>query len=131
LAEYISQKQEQVERLEDRIENLIEQEMASLVEYQASRPAVLSLRPGRRAGWESEQAKKLAFLQQLHNRLERVREIKEEMSVQGPRIKELAIRKLRMKEPDLAVAWDDIRTAHRLHEGILVKRSNARHRHDF
>ncbi len=39
LAEYVQEKQDQVERIEDRLENLIEQEMAGLEDYQAHRPA--------------------------------------------------------------------------------------------
>ena len=46
LAEYVQEKQDQVERIEDRLENLIEQEMAGLEDYQAHRPAGLFLRPG-------------------------------------------------------------------------------------
>ena len=57
-----------------------------------------------------------ATIQRLQNRLEHVREIKEEMGLHGPKIEELAVRKLRLKEPDLAGEWDDMRTAQRNHE---------------
>jgi hypothetical protein len=116
LAEYVASKYEQVERLEDRLENLIEQEMANFESSRAHRPAGLFLRPGARAAWERELARRQATIQRLQNRLEHVREIKEEMGVHGPKIEELAVRKLRQKEPDLAAEWDDMRTALRHHE---------------
>ncbi|MGO9375196.1 MAG: IncP plasmid survival protein KfrC family protein [Syntrophobacteraceae bacterium] len=118
LAEYIEAKYEQVERLEDRLENLIEQEMGDLEDCQAHRPAGLFLRPGARAAWERELARRQATIQRLQNRLEHVREIKEEMGIHGPKIEELAVRKLRLKEPDFADQWDDMRTAQRNHETI-------------
>jgi DNA repair exonuclease SbcCD ATPase subunit len=116
LAEYVQEKQEQVERLEDRLENLIEQEITNLESCQAQRPARLFLRPNARGAWEREQVRRQATIQRLQNRLEHVREIKEEMGVHGPKIEELAVRKLRQKEPDLAAEWDDMRTAQRQHE---------------
>ena len=59
-----------------------------------------------------------ATIQRLQNRLEHVREIKEDMGLHGPKIEELAVRKLRLKEPDLAGEWDDMRTAQRQHEAM-------------
>jgi len=118
LAEYIETKYEQVERLEDCLENLLEQKMANLEDYQAHRPAGLFFKPGARGAWEREQARKQATIQRLQNRLEHVREFKEEMSPHGPKIEELAARKLRLKEPDLVREWDDMRTAQRNHETI-------------
>ena len=131
LAEYVEAKYEQVERLEDRLENLIEQEMANLVDYQAHRPAGLFFRPGARGVWEREQARKQATILRLQNRLEHVREIKEEMGLHGPKIEELAVRKLRLKEPDLAGEWDDMRTAQRLHEAIKRQKEQQPARSQF
>ena len=118
LAEYVEAKYEQAERLEDRLENLIEQEMANMEDYQAHRPAGLFLRPGARGAWKREQARKQVCIQRLQNRLAHVRGIKEEMGLQGPKIEELAVRKLRLKKPDLAKEWDDMRTAQRQHEAM-------------
>jgi len=115
LAEYVEAKYEQVERLEDRLENLIEQEIANLDECQVHRPAGLFLRPSARATWEHALARKQATVQQLQNRLQHVRDIKEEMGLHSPKIEETALRKLRLKEPDLVGQWDDMRTAQRNH----------------
>ncbi len=122
LAEYVEAKYEQAERLEDRLENLIEQEMTNQEDYQAHRPAGLFLRPVARVAWEREQARKQATILRLQNRLEHVREIKEEMGLTGPKIEELAVRKLRLRKPDLADEWDDMRTAQRQHEAMKRQR---------
>jgi len=126
LAEYVQEKQEQVERLQYRLENLIEEEMANLESWQAHRPAGLFLRPAARGAWEREQARKQICIQRLQNRLEHVRGIKEEMGLQGPKIEELAVRKLRLKEPDLSGEWDDMRTAQRNHETIERQKKQPR-----
>ena len=118
LAGYVEAKYEQVERLEDRLENLLEQEMVGPEDHQAHRPLGFFLRPGARRAREREQARMQTTIQRLQDRLERVREIKEEMTPHGSKIEELATRKLRMKEPELAGEWDDMRTAQRNHETI-------------
>ncbi len=118
LADYVQEKQGQVERLEDRIENLVEQEIANLESCQVHRPAGLFLRLGARRALEREQARMQATIQRLQNRLEHVREIKEDMGLHGPKIEELAVRKLRLKEPDLAGEWDATHTAQRHHEAV-------------
>jgi len=118
LAVYVEAKYEQVERIEDSLENLIEQQMATLQDYQVHRPAGLLLRPRAREAWEREQARRQTVIQRLESRLERVREIKEEMGLNGTKIEQLAARKLRLKEPGLAGEWDIMRTAQRNHEAI-------------
>ena len=47
------------------------------------------------------------------------------MGVHSPRIDELAIRKLRAQEPELAREWDDMQEAHRLH---LARNANKKKR---
>ncbi len=128
LDEYLQAKQDQVERIEDRLENLIEQEMAGLEDYQAHRPAGLFLRPGARAAREQGLAKRQATIKRLQNRLEHVREIKEDMDLHGPKIEELAVRKLRLKEPGLAKDWDALCTARRHHETLLRMKAQGRGR---
>ncbi len=114
LADYIQEKQVQVERVEDRLQDLVEQEMINLKDLQASKPVFW--RPAARAAWEEQQAKRQEIIQRLQNRLKHVREIKEEMGLYGPRIEELAIRKLRLRQPRLADEWDAMKTAERMEE---------------
>jgi len=65
-------------------------------------------------------------MQRLHSRFESVREIKEGMGVHSPRIDELAIRKLRAQEPELAREWDDMQEAHRLYLALQRKQEKEK-----
>lgn len=121
LAVYVEAKQEQVERLEDRLENLIEQQLARLQQSQSRRPGLFAM-PGTRAAWQQQQARQQARIQCLQNRLENVREIKEGMDLHGPRIEVLAARKLRAREPELAGEWDKVRLAQRHHQALQRKK---------
>ena len=49
-------------------------------------------------------------------RLEAVREIKEGMGLHSPKIEELATRKMRAENPELASDWDAMREAGRRHQ---------------
>lgn len=121
LALYVEAKQEQVERLEDRLENLIEQQLARLQQSQSRRPGLFAM-PSTRAAWQQQQARQKARIQCLQNRLENVREIKEGMDLHGPKIEVLAARKLRAREPELAGEWDRMRLAQRHHQVMQRKR---------
>lgn len=119
-AALLEEKHDQVERIEDKLENLIDLQASRLQHTQAKQPGILAL-PGARAKWQQQLQQQKNTLRRLHGRLESVREIKEGMGVQGPRIEELAIRKLRTKEPELAREWDDMQEAQRLHQALQRK----------
>jgi hypothetical protein len=124
-AAQVEAKHDQAERIEDRLENLIEQQASRLQRTQASQPGLLSL-PGARAKWQSQVQQQQSAMQRLHGRLEAVREIKEGMGVHGPRIEELAARKLRAQEPEIAKEWDEMREAQRLHQALLRKQEQEK-----
>ena len=115
LAVQIEAKLDQAESIEDRLEHLIEQQASRLQQAQARQPGMLTL-PGTRAKWNDGIQQQQASMLRLQGRLEMVREIKDAMGLYGPRIEELATRKLRDKEPELADAWDELREAQRLHQ---------------
>ena len=115
LAVQIEAKLDQAERIEDRLEHLIEQQASRLQQAQVRQPGMLTL-PGARAKWNDSIQQQQASMLRLQGRLEMVREIKDAMGLHGPRIEELATRKLRDKEPELADAWDELREAQRLHQ---------------
>ena len=115
LAVQIEAKLDQAERIEDRLEHLIEQQASRLQQAQVRQPGMLTL-PGARAKWNDSIQQQQASMLRLQGRLEMVREIKDAMGLHGPRIEELATRKLRDKEPVLADAWDELREAQRLHQ---------------
>lgn len=121
LAAQVEAKHDQVERIEDRLEGMIEQQEAKLHQIEAKQPGFLSL-PSTKASWQSQVQQQQALLQRLHGRLEGVREIKDGMGLHGPRVEELATRKLRQAEPELAEGWDEMRAAQRAHEALMRKK---------
>lgn len=124
-AAQVEAKHDQAERIEDRLENLIEQQASRLQQTQASQPGLFS-RPGARAKWQSHVQQQQSAMQRLHGRLEAVREIKDGMSAHGPRIEELAHRKVRAQEPALAKDWEEMREAERLHQALLRKQEQEK-----
>lgn len=125
LAAQVEAKHDQVERIEDRLEGVIEQQEAKLHQIEAKQPGILSM-PGTRASWQSQVQQQQALLQRLHGRLEGVREIKDGMGLHGPRIEELATRKLRHAKPELAEGWDEMRAAQRAHESLMRKKDQEK-----
>ena len=124
-AAQVEAKHDQAERIEDRLENLIEQQASRLQQTQASQPGLFS-RPGARAKWQSQIQQQQSAMQRLHGRLEAVREIKDGMGAHGPRIEELAHRKVRAQEPGLAKDWEEMREAERLQQALLRKQEQQK-----
>ncbi|EMS6671206.1 TPA: IncP plasmid survival protein KfrC family protein [Neisseria gonorrhoeae] len=111
---YVLEKTEQVERIEEKLEQLISGQMAKLQALQNARPGMLSM-PSKKQTWSANIAVAQSRLNRLHDRLEDVREIRDGMALGVPKIQELAARKLRLEEPDLAKKFDDVQTAVRVH----------------
>ena len=107
LGSYILAKHEQADRIESRLEHLIDRQQARLQQRQLARPGFLSL-PATRKAWQAEQARQQAGLNRLRARLQTVREIREGTGRHGSRIESLAHRKMRMENPKLAKDWDAI-----------------------
>ncbi len=124
-AAQVEAKHDQAERIEDRLENLIEQQASRLQQTHASQPGLFS-RPGARAKWQSQIQQQQSAMQRLHGRLEAVREIKDGMGAYGPRIEELAHRKVRAQEPGLAKDWEEMREAERLQQALLRKQEQEK-----
>ncbi|MDD5706561.1 MAG: hypothetical protein PHR35_11595 [Kiritimatiellae bacterium] len=120
----VEAKHEQVERIEDKLEDLIERQASRLQTVQGQQPGLLAL-PGVRARWQQQLVLEQSTMQRLHGRLETVREIAEGMGEHGPRIEELAARKLRAHEPGLASEWDEMMEARRQHEALLRQRGKV------
>lgn len=125
LTEYVEAKHLQVERIEDRLEKLIDKQQARLQQSQANMPSFLSL-PGTKRAWQIRQDQQKGRLQCLYGRLESVREIKEGMGLHSPKIEELAVRKLRGEQPELAEEWDDMQEAGRKHQLLMRQRDKER-----
>lgn len=129
LAGFVQAKHNQVERIEGRLESLIEQQQARLQLTFATQPGMLS-RGSTKAAWQSQQMQQQARLQTLNGRLEAVREIKDSMGIHAPRVEELATRKLRAKEPGLANDFDEMQEAQRRHQAMLRKQQQDKQKQE-
>jgi hypothetical protein len=118
LAAQVDAKHDQTERIEDRLENLIELQSSRLQQVQVQQPGFLAL-PGTHQLWQQKMQQQQNTLQKLRGRLEAVREIKEGMGLHCPRIEELAAHKLRFKAPDMASEWFDMQETQRRHQALL------------
>jgi hypothetical protein len=117
----------QVQRLEDRLEVLIEDQTKRLQRVEQQRPGMLSL-PSTRSKWQAETQANLALLRRMHGRLERVREVRDGMLPSGPLIEHLAKQKLRAQDPELVDSWEQARQARRVHEQHLLLQERAKKR---
>ncbi|MFJ4345063.1 IncP plasmid survival protein KfrC family protein [Pseudomonas sp. NPDC089401] len=112
LGEYVEHKAEQAGALEQRLEALVDRQQAQLQQSLAARPGWIAL-PSTRAAWDQANQRCQARLQQLQGRLERVQDLHHGMGLYTPRIEELAVRRLRAEQPELAEQWSLQRQAER------------------
>ena len=105
LQTYLQANAQRIERIENRLETLLENQQAALGALEARQPGFLSSRRAR-AEWSAEAETAQDRLQSLNNRLSRLEEIKEQSD-------ELAEEKMREREPEVARAWDAARQAQR------------------
>lgn len=121
LATHVEAKHDQVERLENKLENLIERQTTRLQQVQAARPGRISLL-GTRQKWAQQVQREQNAIQRLQRRLEGIKEIREGMGLHSPRVEELAFRKLRAESPQLVDDWQDMQEAQRRHQALLRER---------
>lgn len=105
MAEKVQVKQDQAARLEDRLEQLVDLQVAQLQNTMAHRPGRLSL-PSTRERWQQQAQQQQASLQRLQGRLQMVREIKDGISSAGSQVQDLARRRLLHEEPALVKERD-------------------------
>ena len=118
---------EKSQRLTAYLEQLIDRQQAKLQQTQAQQPGLLSL-PATKRAWQNEQVHQQARLRALHMRLETVREVKGGMGIHGPKVEELATRKMRAENPELASDWDAMREAARRHH-MMQRKQAQEHKH--
>lgn len=99
-AAQVEAKHDQAERIEDRLEDLIERQESRMQQAQAKQPGMLAL-PSTRAKWQQQMQQQQATLQRLHGRLETVREIKEGMGIHSPASKSLPLESCVLKSQSL------------------------------
>ena len=105
LQTYLQANAQRIERIENRLETLVENQQASLNELKIQEPGFLASRRTK-AQWSAFLETAQGRLQTLNNRLSRVEEIKEQSA-------ELAEEKMREREPEIARTWDQARQAER------------------
>lgn len=105
---YLEAKHEQVERLTDKLEHMIENQQSILTRLENKRPGFLA-RPSTRQAWSQTVQQQKTKIRRMERRLGRVHEIEEGMTVTGPKLVELASRKIRAHDPELAKSWEGIR----------------------
>ena len=81
---FVLEKTEQVERIEERLEGLIANQMVKIQSLQNARPGILSL-PSSRQNWSMNVNQAQARLNMLQDRLEDVREIREGRGMNAPK----------------------------------------------
>jgi hypothetical protein len=125
LATIVEEKIEQVERLETRLENLLEDQTTKLADIRSHQPGLLS---GARARtqWSAQVAEAEAALQRIHSRLDKVREIRDEVTVHGRTVEVLAERQLAHRDPTLANEFAEMEQARRLHEAHFREQARKR-----
>lgn len=112
---YVQAKHEQVELIESRLKNIINQQQVKLQQLQRNSPGIFSL-PKTRRIWQADKSQQQARLHTLQNRLSVVVEIKDGMGLHSPRIEELATRKMRTQNPELTTKMDAVNMTVRQHD---------------
>lgn len=125
LAAKIEAKEDQIDRIENKLESLIEQQRIRLHQTMAKQPGLISF-PGTRAKWYQQQQAQIASVQRLQDRLETVREIRDDVGVHMPRVEELALNKLKHEDPELVSGWEDMREAQRRHQALARNEEKKR-----
>lgn len=121
LESYVQAKLEQVDRIEDKIEALIHQQSTKLQKAQSTGPGLLAL-PGQRVKWQSQIQQQQSQLVRLQERLDHVKEIRQEMGPHVSKIEEFAFNKLKADEPELVADWEEMKEAQRRHEALCRKK---------
>ena len=115
LQTYLQANAQRIERIENRLEILVENQQSNLSELKTQEPGFLASRRAK-AEWSTSVETAQDRLQTLNHRLSRVEEIKEQSA-------ELAEEKMREREPAIARMWDQTRQAQR---GAQEKQRKAR-----
>lgn len=118
-------KQNQIEGIEDRLDLLIKNQEARLLQLETTQPGFLS-RPGKRPEWRKNFDKQQDLLQRLQTRREIVREIKDGTGIHSNNIESLAIKKLRFRKPEIVLKWEEMREAARRHELLLREKKKKK-----
>jgi N12 class adenine-specific DNA methylase len=110
LSRYIAGKRAQAARIDARLVEMIQAQHAKI--GAADTPKWWAT-PSTKQAWQENQARLDARLRSLSARLDAVRGIEKDNGLHGPKVEELATRKLRSRHPALTAAWDASREKER------------------
>lgn len=116
---------EQIDRLETRLEGLIDRQSAAQKQMMSQKPGFFAMF-GAREKWHNAQAKTQARMHTLNTRLKTVRDIKEGMGLHSPLVVQMAQQKLKIEKPELVKGWEDMQEAQRQHQAKLRKEEQER-----
>lgn len=103
IKDYAQEKTAQIESLEPRLEQLVQNQQMAVLKIQEQRPGpIASLWKG--AAWKQEQQTRQARLETLECRLSRVKKLRQD----GKCLEDFAIKKLRRNEPELTAKRDEL-----------------------
>ncbi len=102
---YIQAKYDQVTRIEYRLEHMIKGQESKVQQSLLSKPSIFSM-PATKKSWDTLKNSHKSRLEQLKLRLHHVRDVKEEMTLHGPKLEQMAIRKMRAENEEIASSWD-------------------------
>jgi uncharacterized protein len=106
LAFYAQAKAQQIDTLQAALQTAIHNQAAKLAAIQQERPTWPASKQARTT-WQNQVTQAKARLAQLERRFERVGEIAQDAALYADSmLDELAARKLRFRDPDLARRWD-------------------------
>lgn len=108
LDSYIQQKSDQVNRIEDKLNQLLMKQQTQLQRMQSNKPSFLSL-PKTKKLWRHQVNKQINVVANIQTRLTVVKEVKEGMGLHSSRIEELAHRKMRLDHKELCVKHDGLK----------------------
>ncbi|WP_153015403.1 IncP plasmid survival protein KfrC family protein [Ventosimonas gracilis] len=125
LKPYVEAKHEQIERIEAKLGQVIEQQQAKLKQVGQNPPKHkwLSSKKTKAANtnaWHDNKNKHLARLHCLDYRKYRIEKIKESTDSRFPTVDQLATQKMRREHPELAASWDAMR------ESVRIKQQKER-----
>ncbi len=112
LSVFVMEKHSQVDRIEDRLETLIFRNESKLSQHLNNKPGFMS-RPSTKRLWEKKRLQLRTTIKIMKQRLHKVSVIKEGMGLFSTKIEELATRKLRAANPELASSWSAMRESKR------------------
>ena len=127
LKDYIIQKHDQVERIEEKLGQLLQKQQFQMQKILMAKPNILSLSKTKRL-WQGQVTQQKSSIARIEGRLTNVKDIKSSMGLHEPRIEELASRKLRLKEPNLFKEYELSKVLERTAANVARRKEDEKKR---